>query len=198
MIRYIRVKGECSVNKQTMRKHMINKLKHLPKNEKIYIEQQLQQKLLNSILWNQADTIGITYSSDFEWDTTNIIKKCWELNKTIALPKCDVLNHQLHFYQVKNEEHLEKGYADLMEPRSNVTKSVHKKEIDLLVVPGVMFDTKGFRIGFGGGYYDRFLMDFEGETVSFAAQFQLVDKLPANSFDLPVQCIITEKKCIRI
>jgi len=66
-----------------------------------------------------------------------------------------------------------------------------------LIVPGLVFNEKGYRIGFGGGFYDRFLADYHGKTVSLAFDFQVMKEIPTESFDLPVQIIITNERVIR-
>ncbi len=68
-------------------------------------------------------------------------------------------------------------------------------EIDLLLVPGLAFNREGYRIGYGGGYYDRFLSSFKGQTVSVILDAQLM-KIPVDDFDQPVHKIITEKRII--
>ena len=65
--------------------------------------------------------------------------------------------------------------------------------MDLLIVPGIVFDRQGFRIGFGGGYYDRFLEGQAIRTVSLAHSMQIVDKIPSEPFDVPVDRLVSEK-----
>ena len=70
-------------------------------------------------------------------------------------------------------------------------------EVDLIIVPGVAFDKCGYRIGYGGGYYDRFLSNLDHVTkISLAFNMQLIDKIPTDHFDIPVNYIITEKEII--
>ena len=66
------------------------------------------------------------------------------------------------------------------------------KEIDLIVVPGLLFSSRGFRIGFGGGFYDRYLADYQGETCSLVFSEQLYDDWEVEDFDIPVQKIYTD------
>ena len=73
-----------------------------------------------------------------------------------------------------------------------VQQQVEKSEINLLIVPGLIFSSQGYRIGFGGGYYDRFLTTFQGQTVSLAFSEQLRDDWQPAEFDIPVKKIITD------
>ena len=69
---------------------------------------------------------------------------------------------------------------------------IDKEEIDLIVVPGLLFSSRGFRIGFGGGFYDRYLADYQGETCSLVFSEQLYDDWEVEDFDIPVQKIYTD------
>ncbi len=150
------------------------------------------QQLIDSSLWAKAGVVGITVSQGFEWNTRPIIEKGWEQGKTVCVPKCFPKDKSMEFYRLDNFDQLETVYYNLLEPKPEATEKVDKNTMDLLIVPGVLFDKKGYRIGFGGGYYDRFLRDFENETISLAARMQLVKEVPTEEFDLPVRCVISE------
>lgn len=85
----------------------------------------------------------------------------------------------------------------MFEPKEHETDAVSKEEIDLVIVPGLLYNRAGYRVGFGGGYYDRFLKDYRGYTISLAFSFQLIDHLPHEEYDIPVGKMITEKEIIR-
>src|SRR5699024_70888 len=177
---------------EQLRKSAIMSLKNISHHDKKQIENKLAENLMNSTLWKQAETIGITMAQEFEWSTKPIIKEAWNNGKTICVPKCNPQNKQLTFYQLQDFNQLEIVYYNLLEPKPEETEEIVKSNIDLLVVPGIVFDKRGFRIGFGGGYYDRFLTDFSNKTVSIISTMQLRDHLPNDSFDIPVNHIITE------
>jgi 5-formyltetrahydrofolate cyclo-ligase len=80
----------------------------------------------------------------------------------------------------------------LFEPITDETLSVKKNEIDLQIVPGLVFSDEGYRIGFGGGYYDRYMSDYNGATLSLAFVTQTSHKIPVEGHDIPVSKIITE------
>ncbi|WP_231889846.1 5-formyltetrahydrofolate cyclo-ligase [Oceanobacillus sp. Castelsardo] len=184
-----------SLNKTELRKRTINKLKYLSEDEKLEIEQQLRNNLLGSDIWQKAKTIGITISQGVEWDTTTLIEKAWDERKAVCVPKC-LPNKEMVFYLINDFHQLEKGLYEILEPNPKKTSKVKKQNIDLLIVPGVVFDQNGYRIGFGGGYYDRFLVDFPNETISLASHLQVIDRIPTDFYDLPVKCIITEEGMI--
>lgn len=97
-------------------------------------------------------------------------------------------------------EWLKKGNKKIYFPRihgeSLSFDSFHP--LDLIVVPGIAFDKRGYRIGFGKGYYDRFLSDYTGIKVGFAYDFQVLESIPHESWDIAMNYIVTEKKVYRI
>jgi 5-formyltetrahydrofolate cyclo-ligase len=98
----------------------------------------------------------------------------------------------MEFRELRSLEDLENVYMDLYEPIVTKTEVVPSEKIDLLVVPGLVFDRSGYRIGYGGGYYDRYLAHFKGAAVSLAFNDQIGENLPHEEFDIPVEQVITE------
>lgn len=184
------------MDKKQLRENMISKLMQLNDKQREELESNIRLNLLRSRLWQRSSVIGITYSQEFELDTTKIIDQGIIEQKTITLPKCDPKQRSMDFHQISNIQQLKAGYANLLEPDPDATELIKHQKIDLLIVPGVVFNHMGYRIGFGGGYYDRFLSHYNGITISLAAEFQLVHQLPIFKYDLPVQFIITEKRII--
>lgn len=180
------------MEKQEMRNIIIDKLKNLNDEERKQIEDQMHHNLLGSDLWKKANTVGITMSKGFEWDTSRIIKAGWEQNKQMCVPKCFPKESKLIFYRFETFDQLEVVYSNLLEPKPEESEEIEKNDIDLLIVPGLLFDQDGYRIGFGGGYYDRFLKDFYHDKASLCGSLQLVDEVPRKSYDLPVDYLITE------
>ena len=97
----------------------------------------------------------------------------------------------MNFYTINSLKELKKGNYGILEPDND--KLVNKKDIDLLIVPIVSYDKDHNRLGYGGGYYDRYLKDYEGKVIGLAFTFQQVEKLPVERFDLPIKTIIDEK-----
>lgn len=176
--------------KDQLRDKITNKLKSLTDEQRITIAKDLSTKLTESPLWEEADVIGITLSHELEWDTYQIIKKAWDQGKSVAVPKCIHKTKQMNFYKIESYDQVKEGYAGILEPVPEMTELWEKDKIEMLVVPGRVFDKDGYRIGFGGGYYDRFLKDFDNPTVSLLWEEQIVENLPIESFDLPVENLI--------
>lgn len=185
------------MNKTELRKTTIMQLKNISDAERNVIEDKLLNNLLAYDGWKQARSIGVTVSNGFEWSTRPIIETAWKEHKVVYVPKCLPKMRKMDFYQIHTYDQLEIVYYNLLEPKPDACKKVDKQNIDLLIVPGLLFDQQGYRVGFGGGYYDRYLADFPNHTVSLASANQVVRNVPAESFDIPVDTIITDKGSIR-
>lgn len=144
----------------------------------------------------KGKTIAITIANKREVDTREIIETLWELKKKVVVPKCNPMNRSMNFYEIENFTQLENVYMDLQEPKPECTKLVPREKIDCIIVPGIVFDKKGYRIGYGGGYYDRYLAQYKGMLISLAFNIQVTESVPVESYDIPVDLLITETERI--
>ncbi|WP_066312209.1 5-formyltetrahydrofolate cyclo-ligase [Bacillus sp. FJAT-29814] len=183
-------------DKTSIRKRMKAILSNL--SEQIYEDysNKIAQTLYQQDEWKKSATIGITISRVPEVDTYPIIRKAWESGKRVVVPKCDPKEKVLSFRTLTDFSQLESVYFGLLEPIIEETTEMDPKEIDLLIVPGLAFTREGYRLGFGGGYYDRFLLDFTGKTISLAFPEQMIPRFPIEKFDIPVSKIITTNEII--
>jgi 5-formyltetrahydrofolate cyclo-ligase len=102
---------------------------------------------------------------------------------------------------IKDPEHdLVPGYYNIPEPDPGRCKRVESSEIDAAVIPGSVFDIQGGRLGYGGGYYDRFLVNDapQAKRIGLAFELQVVDKVPVEPHDQPLDILITEKRIVNI
>ena len=98
---------------------------------------------------------------------------------------------------LKSFKELEPGFFNILTPKKEFQRFIDPQEIDLVIVPGVAFKKDGYRVGYGGGYYDRFLSKIpDVPTIAIAFSLQMVDDLPSDSFDIPVDYIYTEESII--
>lgn len=182
--------------KKEIRQSVLAHLRKIDETKRAAISKELQAGLFKSDLWEEAKTIGLYLSMANEWDTLQIVERAVKEGKKVAVPKTVDETREMIFYQINDLSQTAVGNFGVMEPDPEKTTVVHKGEIDLLLVPGLAFTKEGYRVGYGGGYYDRFLTDFIQPTVSIAHSSQIVDGFLAESFDLPVQFIVTEKGII--
>lgn len=155
------------------------------------LEKSLHDRLLQSHFWKKAKIIAMTMSKGLEWDTQYLIKKGWEQGKLITLPVSNKKTREMKFYEYRKHDTLENKWTDILEPIPEKTKYVPANKHDLIVVPGLLFSRSGFRIGYGGGFYDRYLRHYHGTALSLAADFQLKQDLEIEPHDQQVNVIIT-------
>ncbi|MBC7344676.1 MAG: 5-formyltetrahydrofolate cyclo-ligase [Clostridia bacterium] len=135
-----------------------------------------------------------------EVDTSFIITRALAGGKKVVVPVTDRRAKDLvpsEIYDYPSE--LAPGTFGIMEPRPEVRRPVDPAEIDLVLVPGIAFDRRGNRLGYGGGFYDRFLRKLRPGVAkaALAYSFQVVEKIDAEPHDLPLDLIITELEVIR-
>ncbi|HIZ71360.1 MAG TPA: 5-formyltetrahydrofolate cyclo-ligase [Candidatus Atopostipes pullistercoris] len=182
--------------KKRVREEMIQSLSKWDSSARKEISNQIQDQLFQSDLWRDAQTIGVYLSVGNEWDTREIVNRALEEGRDVVIPKTFPDTKEMVFYQITDLKQTVKGPFNLDEPDTNQTEPVDKDRIDLLVVPGLAFTENGYRIGFGGGYYDRYLANFIHPTVSILHSSQILDTFLVEHFDIPVSYLITEKGII--
>ena len=142
----------------------------------------------------QANTVMFYIAKREEVDTSVMIKDALKLGKKVVVPMILEKEKEIIPAQLTNpKKELEKGPYGIYQPKNQFMKKVSLDTIDLVIVPGVAFDLKGNRLGRGGGYFDRFLSKFKKCNVSvygLAFKFQILNKLPIISHDIPVNKLI--------
>ena len=144
----------------------------------------------------EGKTIAVTMSNKPEVDTIAIIEELWRHGKRVVVPKCTPATRAMAFYEIDGFFQTERAYMDILEPIEDMTERVEKEDIDVIIVPGIVFDKKGYRIGYGGGYYDRYIPGFTGQLLSLAFEQQLINDVPREQHDVPVHILITENSRI--
>ena len=143
--------------------------------------------------FKKAEGIGAFASTSNEINTISILQGVLGLGKKLYLPR--VVKDRTHFdyCQVQDLKNLEAGAYGILEPTDR--RSVEWAQLDLVLVPGLAFDRKGNRLGFGKGYYDRILPNLKKSalTVGLAYSFQIVEQVPFTSDDVPMKALLTEK-----
>ncbi len=152
--------------------------------------------------YRKADNIMvyITLENENEVSTEPIIDDLFDRGKRIFVPLTVHKTKALIVSELKDlEKDLKVGNFGVMEPKKETTRPVDPSILDLVIVPGVAFDKRGFRIGHGAGYYDRFLprLSEKTATVSIAFDMQLIDEVPICCHDIAVKYIMTEKRLIK-
>ncbi|MFS0775966.1 5-formyltetrahydrofolate cyclo-ligase [Neobacillus sp. 3P2-tot-E-2] len=184
--------------KKRIRKEMKESLALLTKPYYEHYSTKIANTLYNDEDWLNAKVIGITISKEPEVDTYQIIRKAWEAGKEVVVPRCNPKDKTLTFRKITEFSQLESVFYGLLEPIIEQTMEVYPGDIDLLFVPGLAYTSEGYRLGFGGGYYDRYLTSYYGKTLSLAFHFQVIHQFPIEKHDIPVSKIITNDEVIKI
>lgn len=171
--------------KTALRQACLEKMKAQHRHEKEGKDAALTAALLELPAYRKAQTIATFLAMEFEVNTEHFIKAALAAGKTIVVPK--VLSREEMVFLPYDVAHLRKSKFGVWEPTTGET--VPKSEIDLIHVPGLLFNETGFRIGYGGGYYDRYLKDYKGRTVSTIYPFQRCD-FTEEEHDIAVQEVI--------
>lgn len=160
--------------KKELRQMALSQMKSLSGKDKEQADGWLTQHMLQSRAYQEAKVIATYLSMPHEVSTVAFIKQAQSDGKRVLVPKTYGQGRMI--FVDYDESRLQKSSFGLMEPISE--EAVDKTEINLIHVPGVVFNSQGFRIGYGGGYYDRYLADFSGASVSTLYQIQLANFKP--------------------
>ena len=131
-------------------------------------------------------------------ETVPLIEKRLREREKVLLPKTLIERRELKCYLIDSLNHLRPGAYGIMEPDERFCEEVDPSTIDVVIVPGSVFDRRGGRYGYGGGYYDRFLSMKAGQAVriALAFSFQVLENIPLSSHDELMNFVVTEKEII--
>lgn len=149
-------------------------------------------KILKSEIYKNAEVIFTYVSFQGEVDTIKFIETALSQGKTLCVPKVLSKKEGMEAHKITNLADLEKSSYGILEPQ-NQSQLINPLDIDLLIMPGVAFDKHNGRIGYGGGFYDRFLkkIDPKAHKIALAYDFQIFNQIPMDEFDERVDFIIT-------
>jgi len=158
----------------------------------------IQQRLIESPLFKKIRKIALYSSIQNEVLTEKIFAVARLEKMAIYYPRVFRGAVEMKFLPVSSLDELSPGAFDIREPSmaEGCTRAIDPPQLDLIVIPGVAFDLKGARLGFGKGFYDRMQTSQDCRLVALAYDFQLQDFIPTESFDLGMNTIITEKRLI--
>ena len=150
-------------------------------------------KRVQSLRQYRNERVILTYvSTSIEVDTRNLIEKALAAGKHVAVPRCVPGTREMEFYFSRSLDDLEPGAFGVLEPVPEKCRKLIDYSRGLCLVPGLGFDYAGYRLGYGKGYYDRFLSQFGGSTAGICYQGCVRWRLPHGRFDRAVDVLITE------
>lgn len=181
-------------SKKEIRKKVLSLRDNINESTKKEWDNLIFDKLVNSQEYKNSQTISIFVSYASEVDTINIIKRMFDDHKKVCVPRVISKENGMKMYALNSFKDLNKGFKGIPEPSIACTE-ISPKEIDLIVIPGSAFDRTGSRIGYGGGFYDRYLqlLDITTKQIAISYSIQLLEHVPTEPFDLKVPCLITDQ-----
>lgn len=187
--------------KKALRKEILTKRKNIDTAEKEEMDKKILDRFFESKYYKEAKKIFIYISYDSEIDTIKIIDKAFKDGKKIYVPRTEFESRLMDAVEITSFDNLIKSSYGILEPSIN-TPYINPNELDLIVVPGVAFDKKGGRMGYGAGFYDRYFKKINKNNIekitklALAYDFQVLEEVPMSAQDVPVDYIITEKEFI--
>ena len=172
--------------KSELRKQVLQEMKVIPQKQKNTMDRALTDRLLHHPFYQEAKVIATYLSFPHEFQTQGLIDQALRDGKKVMIPKT-YPKGRMEFV-VYDPQQLVKTSFGLLEPQGNL-EVVDTSQIDLIHVPGLAFTTEGYRIGYGGGYYDRYLENFAGHSLSTIYPCQ-VQEFNSEDHDIPVQEVL--------
>ena len=172
--------------KSKLRKQVLQEMKAVPQKQKIAMDRALTDRLLQHPFYQEAKVIATYLSFPHEFQTQGLIDQALRDGKKVLIPKT-YPKGRMEFV-VYDPQQLVKTSFGLLEPQGDL-EVVDTSQIDLIHVPGLAFTTEGYRIGYGGGYYDRYLENFAGHTMSTIYPCQ-IQNFNSEDHDIPVQEVL--------
>lgn len=191
--------------KKRLRAELLKKRDFIPPEQKVLKEAEIKKSLFALDAFKKANSLLLYVSFRSEADTTGYLDDVIKLGKKLILPVVDSRHRELKLYEIRDTSELVPGYMGIYEPGVGEDRRADLKDIDLVIIPGVGFDIKGNRLGYGGGCYDRLLSFESGRlakadhhimTIALAFEEQISEEIPTESHDIKVDIIITDKRLI--
>ncbi len=184
-------------DKKAFRKQMLAKRDSIPSEKRVEADKERNERIRNWETYKNAELLLFYVSYRSEADTLQLLKEALEVGCNVAVPK--VVGTDMVFYRITELSQLIEGYKGILEPDPERTEAVTEfTKSTILFVPGCAFDKTGGRMGYGGGFYDRFMEKYPDVLrVALAYEEQLVPEVPREAHDKSVDVIVTEMRIIQ-
>ena len=180
------------VSKKELRKQLLTKRRGLDENFRLQRDIQIYNKLMELPLIAEADTVFTYVSTEIEVDTILFIDAMLSFGKTVAVPKCE--GKEMRFYAIDSLADLQTGAFGILEPVGD--DEVTDFENSVCITPALSFNRDGYRLGYGGGYYDKYLSTHDTLKIGVCYDEQYFD-FEREPFDVAMDIIVTPTKIIR-
>jgi len=185
--------------KRALKHEIFEKRRALSKDDVKEKSLKIRENLFSLEEFKKAKNILFYVSFKNEVGTHKMIKELIaKKEKTVIVPYVMGDNPILQLSELKNFDWLEVKTFGVLEPKELYIREFNHEKVDLVIVPGIVFDKQGHRIGYGHGYYDKFLKKLgkNVKKIGLAFELQVVDEIPKEEHDVPVDCMVTEERVI--
>lgn len=183
--------GNVNEQKSALRKFFKEKRQALSEQKKSEYAESLYKKVISLDAFKNADALLSFFPLENETDVHRINREALRLGKILAFPKCVKNTREMNFYSVRSLDELEKGSFSIFEPKESCPLFIPSdKPKAVCLVPALAYDREGFRIGYGGGYYDRYLSKYDVYTVGVIYSPFITESLPRDELDIAVDSVV--------
>ena len=179
--------------KKELRAELIRLRKAMPPETRLDAEAEIFGRVVRCEQYKSYEALLIYVSDGIETDTRRLIRQALADGKQVFTPRCFKAEDRMTFHRITSFDDLEEGRFGLLEPKAHCEQYLPVKNA-LCVTPALAYDLSGHRLGFGRGFYDRFLSDFEGFKLGICYDSFIIENVFRESFDIPVDMIITDKR----
>ena len=188
---------EIRSEKNILRKKYSEIRNRIGENEKADFDNRICSRILSLVSYRFAETVLLYSPIKSEIDITPVALAALKAGKRVAFPRCSPDGSLMQFHYVRSLDELEPGMYSIPEPRSDAPvfdkKSLEAGNGCLCLIPALIYDKSGYRIGYGKGYYDRYLQDFHGTKAGVIYNALIAASVPHGKFDLKVDFTVNEK-----
>ena len=183
------------MEKKVIRKEIRERRKSLTEEEIQAGSRRIAEKILSMECYQKARAVYLYMDCKGEASVQEILNQAFRDGKRVAAPR--VFGEDMKYFYITSMEDLEPGYFGIPEPKTDLLEAC--EEDALLLVPGVAFDPKCHRCGYGKGFYDRYLSAHPGHrTIALAFDFQIKEEIPSNEFDVCPEMVVTPTRIFRV
>lgn len=162
------------------------------------LDRKIKNKLLNLFAVREVQTVLCYVSTDIEVDTREFINSLLQMGKRVAVPRCEGEKGEMNFYYIESLDELSPGSFGVDEPDPMKSLMFADAVKSVCIVPAFMFDKNGYRLGYGKGYYDRYLSKYKGSTIGVCYSENMQDELFHGKYDRSVDLVVTDKEIITV
>ncbi len=170
----------------------------LSPERKSVLDRKIKNKLLNLFAVREVETVLCYVSTDIEVDTREFIEALFKMGKRVAVPRCEGEQSEMNFYYIDSLDSLSPGSFGVDEPDPSKCVMFADAVKSVCIVPAFMFDKQGYRLGYGKGYYDRYLSKYKGATIGICYSENLKEELFHGKYDRAVDLVVTDKDILMI